>query len=354
MGVWGRLKSFFESLIPEEERYANQHLYRTSFLRVALLGSLSLIGSGASYLYAIIDVIEGDYFIAFLEAVLGTVLFLNPFVAMKYKNFNVMAMVSVFLFSAVILSAIFDELPEDQSTLVWILVIPPVTFLTLGRKGVYWAGGLLLLHLATVLLRPQVKLGMLVDTYLSYSLISVILYFYAWMSERYREVWSNLARTDSLTGILNRPAFEEVLLREMTRAKRFNEPVSLILFDIDNFKKLNDRYGHLFGDKILKRITEIVRESIRSVDIFARWGGEEFVILLPKTRIDETRTVAEKLRKKIHSVGLGSKVGVTASFGITEMVNGDDPFRLLLKADKALYKAKTGGKNRVEAFLEFA
>ncbi len=195
---------------------------------------------------------------------------------------------------------------------------------------------------------------MLVDTYLSYSLISVILYFYAWMSERYREVWSNLARTDSLTGILNRPAFEEVLLREMTRAKRFNEPVSLILFDIDNFKKLNDRYGHLFGDKILKRITEIVRESIRSVDIFARWGGEEFVILLPKTRIDETRTVAEKLRKKIHSVGLGSKVGVTASFGITEMVNGDDPFRLLLKADKALYKAKTGGKNRVEAFLEFA
>jgi diguanylate cyclase (GGDEF)-like protein len=345
MGVWGNIRSFIESLIPEEERYTSEPLYRTSFLSVSLLFSLSLIGSAASFLYSVIDILEGDYVVSFLEAVVGTVLLLNPFVARKYRNFNVMAMVSVSLFGLVLLASVFDELPEDQSSLLWLLVIPPVVFLAFGRRAVY---------LIFVLSRSNLPLGMLLDAYLSFGVISVVLYFYAWMSERYREVWSNLARTDSLTGILNRPAFEEVLVREMVRAKRFNEPVSLILFDIDNFKKINDMYGHLFGDKILRRITEAVKENIRSVDVFARWGGEEFVILLPKTRLDETRTVAEKLRKKVHSVGMGSKVGVTASFGITEMLDGDDPFRLILKADKALYKAKTNGKNRVEAFLDTA
>ena len=228
--------------------------------------------------------------------------------------------------------------------------VPPVVFLAFGRKGLFFSAGFLILHFFLVLLNPEVRLSMLIDTYFSFSLITVILYFYAWMSETYRDVWSGLAKTDSLTGIMNRPAFEEVLSKEIKRSKRYRMPISLILFDIDDFKALNDRYGHLFGDKILKRITDVVKESIRGTDIFARWGGEEFVVLLPNTGLTETLSVAEKLRKKIQSVGMGSKVSVTASFGVTEVEDGDDAFRVILKADKALYIAKTNGKNRVEVF----
>ena len=350
MGVRGNLKALIDSLIPEEEKFSNEHLYRMSFLRVALLGSLSLIGAGASLIYAFVDVFEGDLIVSMFETVVAIALILNPVIARRYKNFNVMALISISLFSLVLFSAVFDELPEDKSSLVWMTAIPPVVFLAFGRKGLFFSAGFLILHFFLVLINPEVSLSMLIDTYFSFSLITVILYFYAWMSETYRDVWSGLAKTDSLTGIMNRPAFEEVLSKEIKRSKRYRMPISLILFDIDDFKALNDRYGHLFGDKILRRITTVVKDSIRGTDIFARWGGEEFVVLLPNTTLTETLNVAEKLRKKIQSVGMGSKVSVTASFGVTEVEDGDDAFRVILKADKALYIAKTNGKNRVEVF----
>jgi len=350
MGVRGNLKAFIDSLIPEDEKFSNDHLYRMSFLRVAILGSLSLIGAGASLIYAFVDIFEGDLIVSLFETIVAVALMLNILIARHYKNFNVMALVSISLFSLVLFAAVFDELPEDKSSLVWMTAVPPVVFLAFGRRGLIFSAGFLIIHGILVLINDQVPLSMLLDTYFSFSLITVILYFYAWMSETYRDVWSSLARTDSLTGIMNRPAFEEVLSKEITRSRRYRMPISLILFDIDDFKALNDKYGHLFGDKILKRITSVVKESIRGTDIFARWGGEEFVVLLPNTTITETLSVAEKLRKKIQSVGMGTKAPVTASFGVTEVEDGDDAFRVILKADKALYIAKTNGKNRVEVF----
>ncbi|MDQ7039134.1 MAG: GGDEF domain-containing protein, partial [Aquificota bacterium] len=113
-----------------------------------------------------------------------------------------------------------------------------------------------------------------------------------------------------------------------------------------------DTHGHLFGDRVLKKVANTVRENIRSTDTVARWGGEEFVVLLPGAGSEEAVAVAEKLRRSVQSLGLGNRMRITASFGVAELRDGDDSVRLLLKADKALYSAKRNGKNRVEVYRE--
>ncbi len=352
MGLRERVVNFIDSLIPPSEKHPNPLLYRTSFLRISLLASLSLIGSAASFLYAYIDFTEGDLFMAVLEVLTGVVLFLNPFIARRFRNPEAMATFSLVLLSSIFLTAVFDELPEDRSSLIWVNVIPALAFFIKGRKGLYWSVGFLLVH-CTLLLAKGVGVDKdLLNAYLSYAVVAVIFYFYAWMSERYRGVWESLAKVDSLTGVLSRAAFEEVMAREIERVKRYGSKLSLVMFDLDNFKEINDTYGHLFGDKVLRRVAEVVKENLRKTDVVGRWGGEEFVVLLPGTDGEEARAVAEKLRKKLEALGMGNKVRITASFGVAELKDGDDPLRLILKADKALYTAKRRGKNRVESYMD--
>ena len=102
----------------------------------------------------------------------------------------------------------------------------------------------------------------------------------------------------------------------------------------------------------MRRVAEVVKENLRKTDVVGRWGGEEFVVLLPGSDSEEAKAVAEKLRKRLEALGMGSKVRITASFGVAELKDGDDPLRLILKADKALYTAKRRGKNRVESYMD--
>ncbi|MDQ7082308.1 MAG: GGDEF domain-containing protein [Aquificota bacterium] len=352
MDLRERVLNFIDSLIPPSERHTNPLLYRTSFLKIALLASLSLIGSFTSFLYAYLDLTEGDLVMAVMEIAAGAVLLLNPFVARKYRNLDLMATVSLLLLSAIFVVAVFDELPEDKSSLIWVNIVPALAFFIKGRRGIYWSLGFLWVHLTLVLSRNLNVDKDLLDAYLSYMVIVVVFYFYAWMSERYRSVWESLARVDSLTGILSRTAFEEIMVKEVERAKRYGGKLSVILFDIDNFKTINDTHGHLFGDRVLKKVANTVRENIRSTDTVARWGGEEFVVLLPGAGREEAVAVAEKLRRSVQNLGLGNRMRITASFGVAELRDGDDSVRLLLKADKALYSAKRNGKNRVEVYRE--
>lgn len=156
-----------------------------------------------------------------------------------------------------------------------------------------------------------------------------------------------LASTDKLTGISNRMRFDELMHYSVDRAKLYKISLSLILFDIDNFKKVNDTYGHLSGDSVLKAIADIGEENIRKSDLFARWGGEEFVILQPDIPEDEACVLAERLRKAVESHNFNGVGKITASFGVTTFKEGDDINSFLLRVDKALYLAKTKGKNRV-------
>ena len=157
-----------------------------------------------------------------------------------------------------------------------------------------------------------------------------------------------IAVTDNLTGIYNRRKFDSVLACEIQRAKRFNKPLAIILGDIDRFKKINDKYGHLVGDEVLKIISRLFTNNLRQLDILARWGGEEFIVLLPETPGIEGIKVAEKLRKLVKKSRNIYNVSFSMSFGVAEFITDDDVDSLLKKADLALYRAKGKGRNRVE------
>jgi len=174
------------------------------------------------------------------------------------------------------------------------------------------------------------------------------------VSERTQELTQALKKiemiavTDNLTGIYNRRKFDEVLAYEIQRTKRFGEPMSIVLGDIDRFKKVNDRHGHLVGDEVLKIISRLFQNNLRQVDVVARWGGEEFIVLLPGTAGTEAVTTAEKLRQLVKKSQNDYHVFLTMSFGVAEYLSGDSVDTLLKKADLALYRAKGKGRNRVE------
>lgn len=157
-----------------------------------------------------------------------------------------------------------------------------------------------------------------------------------------------LATTDSLTGITNRSEFSRILASEMDRAKRYGTPLSLIMYDLDYFKRVNDSFGHDAGDEVLRAVTDVVKGNTRTVDVVARWGGEEFMVLMPQSDLASARSAAEKLRQAIAEHRFEKVNTITVSFGVTEFVPQDDSNTLLKRADDALYLAKANGRNRVE------
>jgi diguanylate cyclase (GGDEF)-like protein/PAS domain S-box-containing protein len=157
-----------------------------------------------------------------------------------------------------------------------------------------------------------------------------------------------LATTDTLTGIFNRRCFDETLEREVSRSARLSSPLSLILFDVDHFKRINDTFGHQAGDQVLAQLAGAVAGAIRTSDLFARWGGEEFAVLLPGSPLDAARLLAEKLRMILETQPFPNVGQVTCSFGVGEYAPGDDADGLMKKVDRCLYQAKASGRNRVE------
>jgi len=155
------------------------------------------------------------------------------------------------------------------------------------------------------------------------------------------------ATYDGLTGIFNRRSLEEKIEAEVERAKRYGNIFSLIMFDVDDFKHINDTLGHHVGDKVLQGISELVNQNIRIVDAVGRWGGEEFMILLSETSSSEAAIVAEKLREALAGHRTGDVGHVTASFGLTSYQADDTLDTLLKRVDDLMYEAKKSGKNRI-------
>jgi diguanylate cyclase (GGDEF)-like protein len=171
--------------------------------------------------------------------------------------------------------------------------------------------------------------------------------------------WQNarlveLATTDELTGVKNRRRFREDIEAHLALAMRQHLPLSLVMLDVDHFKKFNDAFGHQAGDQVLRRVAGILREGVRLHDVVARYGGEEFVILLPATDANRACDVAERLRRMIEEAQ-GTPGAVTASLGVTTFDGGDcDIETLVERADQALYHAKQSGRNRVCTFRQYA
>jgi len=157
------------------------------------------------------------------------------------------------------------------------------------------------------------------------------------------------AFTDYLTGLANRRRFEKVLRKEVSRSTRYEREFCLLWLDIDNFKQINDKYGHGAGDEVIKTIARILQKGIRGIDLAARVGGEEFGVLLPETNFESGYDVAERLRKAIKKIRIPNVGYVTASFGISSFpLHGKNSKNLIAKADTAMYEAKRLGRNRIE------
>lgn len=155
------------------------------------------------------------------------------------------------------------------------------------------------------------------------------------------------AFTDELTNIYNRAYFNQEIENRIKLSKNQNEIFSLTILDIDHFKNLNDTYGHQTGDMILKNLSKLIKEHTRSSDTFARWGGEEFVIIFKDSNLSNAKQSAENLRRLIENKLFEKDLKITCSFGITEFTKNDDAETILKRADKALYIAKEDGRNRV-------
>jgi diguanylate cyclase (GGDEF)-like protein len=156
---------------------------------------------------------------------------------------------------------------------------------------------------------------------------------------------------DSLTGLANRRSLEESLRSELARAARFSDTVSVVLADLDDFKQVNDRYGHVAGDEVLKAFADALRATVRESDVAGRWGGEEFALVLPGTDAAGGARLAERARVAIESAPVempdGERCSVTASFGVASYPENREVGEILVAADTALYAAKGAGKNRV-------
>jgi diguanylate cyclase (GGDEF)-like protein len=178
--------------------------------------------------------------------------------------------------------------------------------------------------------------------------------------EEKRAALEQLSRTDGLTGLVNRRHFEERLAAEWARSERYRSPLSCLLLDIDHFKKVNDTWGHPFGDVVLKEVAGVARRALRDVDVIARYGGEEIIALLPETSPDEAWRAAERVRMGVEAMRLTCRtveppqsVRCTASIGVATAPGPavESAAQLVQLADECLYEAKQGGRNQVRQAL---
>ena len=216
----------------------------------------------------------------------------------------------------------------------------------------FLAASLLLTHVGPAPAPASARLGF-VEIYLANLGCIGFIFAISALKERYAEARDlavalrRSADTDYLTGIPNRRSVERQLDGEIARGAARSQPVSLIMLDVDRFKFINDEFGHDEGDRVLQRVARVLEVSIRSRDLLARWGGEEFVIALPGIDLKAAIEVSERIRRVLEAQRGARGPVVTASFGVTEAVVGDDVVSLVRRADDAMRLAKREGRNRV-------
>lgn len=184
---------------------------------------------------------------------------------------------------------------------------------------------------------------------LAFSIVAITLGAMMLANERLRAALEFIASHDQLTGAIARATFIELLKKELARSKRNGRPLALLMFDLDHFKSINDRFGHAVGDSVIIDFVHRTQGLLRNIDSIGRYGGEEFVALLPETTMDEARIVADRICKGVAEASSEGLPAYTVSIGVAVATQGDEAAETLLyQADKALYLAKANGRNRVE------
>lgn len=185
-----------------------------------------------------------------------------------------------------------------------------------------------------------------------FAMFSYLSFYYLTMVTTANRKLQQMATTDPLTSLFNRRHMTYLVEKELARFQRNAHPVAFLVLDVDHFKAINDQYGHDAGDRVLKEVAEIIKSRLRVQDLIARWGGEEFLAVLPDTRLDDAQLSAERIREALlaHNwqTSTGARMMITISAGVSEFRPDDDLNSAINRADNALYRSKEGGRNRVE------
>ncbi len=239
----------------------------------------------------------------------------------------------------------------------WQMLVPMVAYLVAGsRRGTWWVAlHLLGMPVAFYLHRHAYEPLSVVILLLAYPTLAYAMYVFTRSNEANIRTISRLSHTDSLTKTYNRQLFEELFVNMFNRARRGNEPLAVYMIDIDHFKKYNDNYGHIAGDRALKQVAEVIRGSARRAsDLVFRYGGEEFCVVSSGVNSSDALFIAESIIDGVRDLNTphasGENGQLTVSIGLTYArgLDGFDTEALLRRADRALYAAKTGGRDRIE------
>lgn len=263
---------------------------------------------------------------------------------------------SALLFTISVFIVCFSILLQGEHPLyMWFATVPmlsifllplkdAVVFVVLFVLGFLYVGSIYHKHSLRTLIYYFTNLGVFIYVFsvASYILKRII-------EENFLNI-IEVSVKDPLTGAFNRYGISDFIKDEIEKAKRYDYPISVIMLDINDFKKVNDTFGHCKGDEVLRRVSEVVMKNIRTCDKFVRWGGEEFIIVCPHVDLRKALKIAEKLRKCIEDCDCGG-VRVTASFGVAEIDISKEFDEAIKRADDALYLSKRKGKNRVSAYL---
>jgi len=230
-------------------------------------------------------------------------------------------------------------------------IVPNVWLFSVGISFLAAAGFLLLAKMGIGDLAPgHFYAGMV---YLAFEIVVGAIYSLSFLRYQYREFVAKtelerIYSTDPLTKIGNRVKLEEEANKWLTFCEKDNQPLCLVLLDVDNLKQINDDHGHLVGDTVLYETAQILRSKLRKKDVCVRWGGDEFILLLPCMSVDQAHKLATEIKDTITSYEFSARIEISCSFGITQMQRGQSLEQLIAQADASMYLAKAHGKNTIE------
>lgn len=292
------------------------------------------------------------YSIAFFELIIASGSFLSLYLLRRTYNYYLIAGLFVFA-AAVVLLVLTLYFRLEESALIWNSIFPVIAFYLLGNKK----GAIVHVLFSALLLaglffgfhkmpseptqQTLYNLGGLLG-----ALGAFIYYYEHTKNEAIQQVYL-LSFLDELTQIANRKMFNKVLFVEKARSERYNQALSLLMLDIDHFKQVNDRFGHVKGDKVLVEFADLLKESIRECDSLFRWGGEEFIIILPSQSIQNADSTARRLKTIIEKHSFKDVGTITSSFGVAKFEKDEPVEEFIKRLDKALYEAKAQGRNQV-------
>lgn len=307
----------------------------------------------ACVLSGVYDFLAGYYLACVVESLAGAVALYFLIFIHLYNLPSWIVSLSALLSFAVFSTAALTQMDTIYS-LVWMPIVPIIFFfLTDYRNGLYWTLAAGLLYVMGFIIHPyiydtaRVSFDIFIQTSAAYIFSSLLAYFYELIRTQNEDMLARNADYDFLTGINNRRSLSGIMEFEISRAQRYQSRLSLLLFDVDDFKQVNDNFGHKVGDVLLQHLAQLAKETIRRADILARWGGEEFAILMPETELSNAEILAEKLRVKIQKHHFSPVGNISISIGVAELRHGELMDDLIHRADQALYQAKNDNKNCV-------